>query len=157
MPFADIRPAVKAVLEAVDGVGVVSDFEPWVRRLEELKTFFQPENEDALRGWTISRESVVESYGSLSRGEAEARHAVVIRGYMSVSQQGATERTFQDLVDTVTAALLAQSLDDAKFNQTVDYVEPPIVRAIEHREFSNDFVHYCEIVVGCRERVAVAA
>lgn len=153
MAFADIRAQVKVAMASIDGIGKVSDFEPWVKRIEDLREFFQPENEDALRGWTISRENAQES--GIDFDSNWARHAIVIRGYMALKDQAATERDFQDLVDTVTERLRLEQRNH--FSETVDYVEPPLIRTIEVHDFSNTLVHYCEIVIACRERVAVAA
>jgi hypothetical protein len=153
MAFADIRTQVKAALESIDGIGVVSDFEPWVKRIEDLREFFQPENEDILRGWTISRENVQESAFNFDANWA--RHAIVVRGYLALADKGATERTFQDLVDVVTERFRLEQRNH--FLETVDYVEPPLIRTIEVHDFSNTLVHYCEIVIACRESVAVAA
>lgn len=154
MALENIRNAIKATLEGVAQIGVVTDFEPWATRREQFLTYFKSGPLAYLQGWTITRESSAEEKLSQERRN-KRRHLMVIRGYRALDQDGSTEKAFQDLVETVCGALRAKELDqlpDAGV-PTALLVGPPSVRIAEARTFSDFLVHYVEIIMPVTEEV----
>jgi hypothetical protein len=103
-----------------------------------------------MQGWTITRESTVETKRDQERVNSR-RHLMVIRGYRALDQEGSTEKDFQDLVETVCAALRVKELDH--LDGTALLVGPPSVRIAEIRTFSDYLVHYVEITMPATEEV----
>jgi hypothetical protein len=142
--LATIRAALKTRLETVTDVGVVSDWEPYVSRDEDLQTYFKSDSLDYLCGWTITRESTQEQHHTMVRKNLSV-HTMVLRGYRALDEVGQTEQAFQDLVEAVCAALRVEIAE--RFSGTVVMVDPPQVRIVEPRTFTEALVHYAEIAV----------
>ena len=136
---SQIRARIKSDLEAIEGIGVVHDYERWASDWGKFLDLMKDPVTQTIRGWTITRES--------SEGEREApaeanRYPVyVVRGYWGLSDLNASERAFDDLVEAVQDALGA----DVTLGGIVDHVEEPIVRALEPRMYGSVLCHYAEI------------
>src|SRR5918999_689436 len=147
MPLANITSAIKTTLEAVSGIGIVTPYEPLVRREEDFKRFFVNPTVGKVRGWTITREASPETVRNQARVN-DRRHNMVIRGYEAIGADAATEPAFQDLVETVCDALRVKHND--QLNSTVREVGPPSARLCEARNFPGAadgfLVHYAEIL-----------
>ena len=150
MSVAILRAAIKTAIESVASVGVVTDYEPYVRTEAEIKIFFQVAEATQLLGWTVTRERTEER--DSSTGLDMDQHLMVLRGYAAVNANAASEKAFQDLIETVRARLRQERVNGfgGQFN-----VHPPNVRTVEARLLSGVLVHYCEITLPCDELVAV--
>lgn len=151
MALSDIRTKLKAVLDGVTSIGVVTDFEPWANRKERFDVYFKSAALAYMQGWTITRESSIEEKRHQERVNSR-RHLMVIRGYRALDTEGATEKTFQDLIETICGALRAKELD--QLDGTALLVGPPQVRIAEARMFSDYLVHYVEITMAVTEEVS---
>ena len=148
--LADVRAALKTALEGIAGIGIVTDYEPYFRTEAELKQFFQAAEGEALLGWTITRERTEEK--DLTTELNEREHLMVIRGYAAMNVQAASEKAFQDLVETVCDRFRAAQITD--FDDEI-LADKPTVRTIEARLLGEVLVHYAEIALPCAVQVAV--
>lgn len=152
MSLADIRTAVVAAIEAVPNVGVVSDYEPYCQREEEFRTFFKSPTLGYVLGWTVSRTDTGEAWA----GDRDNRvaHTIMVRGYRSLAEHGATEREFQDLIEAVRDEM--RKGQRTLFGGVCRWVGPPNVRTVEARQFSDCLVHYTEIAQECADLLQIA-
>lgn len=150
MSLATIRSAIQTTMQAVADIGVVTDFEPWATRKERFLTYFKAEALAYMQGWTITRESTLERKRDQQRTNSRV-HVMVIRGYRAMDQEGTTEKDFQNLIETVCAALRVKELDH--LDGTALLVGPPAVRIVETRTFAEYLVHYGEIALPVTEEV----
>jgi len=142
--YAQIRAAIKSVMESVPGVGAVYDYLRWTADPATYEALFVSGGH--VRFWTISRASVDDARRYTE--QVDEVHTVVLRGYLGLDDASASEKTFQDLVDSVRAALRENyTLGGAAWNSG-----PEMHTAVEHRQFGDVLCHYCEITFPVRER-----
>ena len=151
MSLATIRTALQAAMQTVSGVGIVTDYEPLAQRKEDFERFFKSSALAYVLGWTITRESTAERDADTEQNWSE--HLLVLRGFRPVGTEGATEKAFQDLIETVRVRLRTEQRD--QLGGTATFVGPPQVRIVEPRNFSGYLVHYCEITLRCTELVSI--
>ena len=144
MPLAGIRAALKTTLEGVASVGIVTAYEPLTTRREHFESYFKHAALAYMQGWTIMRESSLETTRNQARTN-DRRHLMVIRGYRTIDSQGASEAAFQDLVESVCDAFRAKEND--QLDGQADLIGPPSVRIFEPRDFAGYLVHYVEIAM----------
>lgn len=152
MSLAQIRTALKATVETVANVGIVSEFEPAIQREEDLTTYFRDADLGYILGWSMTRETTTARDASTETDFEE--HLIVLRAYRQVDNKGASEKALQDLVELVRAAIRAE--EAGRWNDLVQFVGHPQVRIFEARLFGAILVHYCEVTVLVTEHVTVA-
>ncbi len=149
MSVANIRAQVKAILEGVADIGRVHDYDRWEVNWDEFLALFKATvgGIDQIRGWTIHSQSDGSAYpGTNNVGQFE--RLFLIRGYLGLKDDGATEKTFDDLVEAVQKAFMGNyTLNGSAMN-----AEPPQVVTKEVRQLSDALVHYAEIHLRVRER-----
>src|SRR3990167_4248814 len=97
MSLALIRTEYKTILEGIASIGKVHDYERWsVEWKKFLDGFKSADNK--IKGWTITREKTDEVF--IPGPGAERRHTMVVRGYLGLDDTNASEKTFQDLIET---------------------------------------------------------
>ena len=101
--LAQIRAAMKSTVGGVADIGVVHDFERYTESESAFKTFFVSDGE--VLGWIIRR--VGRKVTSPGIGRYVMTNKWRITGYMSLDDDTATEKTFDDLLDAIAAAFLA--------------------------------------------------
>lgn len=140
MALKDIIAEVNTILSAVAGIGKVHDYERWVADEAGFRTLFLAAD-GRLHGWTITREQSPARDKNVHA--AERTHRIVLRGYMALKDDAASEKTFQDLVEAVFAAFLA----NRKLNNKAIWSAPVSVRVVQHRRFGGVLCHYAELVL----------
>jgi hypothetical protein len=100
-PLQELRAAIVAKLEAIDGIGVVQDHERYTKSMSGLKPLYVPVGEQQLRGWFVRRLGIAETSAGANR-----RVQVVtwrIQGLMALddSDSIASELTFDNLIETI--------------------------------------------------------
>jgi hypothetical protein len=101
-----IRTAIAAKISGVADIGKVNDYERYTQQMSELKNLFVANigGQDVLLGWNIRRVS------KRTVQVATGRHAVYntwrIRGYMALDDAAASEKTFDDLIETLCDAFI---------------------------------------------------
>ena len=114
--LADIRAAIVAKLEGVANIGAVNDYERYTVDLKDFKAFFVSSGK--VRGWTIRR--ISKRVISPALGEVKVTNHWRIAGYFSFEDAKASEKTFDDLVEAVMAAFLADETLGGVVGATVD-------------------------------------
>jgi len=138
MGLGDTREQIKATLGAVEGIGVVHDYDRWAvdwkTILDRLK-----DPEGRINAWTISRTKTDDIEDT--RSHNLRIHHWRIRGVYGLKDANATELTFQDLVEDICDAIRAKR----GFNGTVDRSSAVQVPMIDVRMFGGVLCHYCEL------------
>lgn len=153
MSLTLIIDATKAILGAVAGVGPnVHAYERWADDDARFRALFvdgtRPGGPPRVLGWTITREST----RALDRGprHSEDQHTIVIRAYLGLQDEAGSERTFQELLESVRAAFLSnRRLDGAALHS-----RPMEARVVEHKSFAGVLCHYAELVLVAEEKVS---
>lgn len=97
----EIRALIAARLEAIESVGVVHQYERWLKRREDLKALYVGTigGNERLFGWFIRRVG-----GSSQRGHtlcAARFDAWEIRGFMALDDADESEMIFDDVIDAI--------------------------------------------------------
>lgn len=95
-----IREAIAATLNRVDGIGRVHLFERYAKNQGDLAALYAHDGQ--LRGWHIRRVRLSE--GPYPAGEVTAWE---IRGYLSLNDAAGTELDFDALIDDIRAEFRA--------------------------------------------------
>lgn len=155
MPFADIRKRLATLLGSIDGIGTVHEFRRNTDTWEKL--IRRHVKGGRLNSWEISRSNLSEGIDTFSGAVGnedlyDDDHQVVIRGYMTVNDEKATEKVFQDLIDRIIEKL-------RKDNRLGGFLLVPVYEraninvTIDHAMFGNVFAHFAEITFIAVERV----
>ena len=147
MSLANNIQAIQTILEAVTGVANVYDT---VRNWQTEKQFRDAATTPAkgIQFWFITREATAAE--DLGPRLTARRHTIALHGYCGANDAAASEKAFQDLVESVVAALGA----DRKLNQTARHSGPAEVRAVDFRILSNVLCHHAEIALVVEDKPA---
>ena len=149
MAYDDIRQEVVSLVESVTDVGVVHDRQRWATNWSTLLDLFKHEMSDGsgslIRGWMVSRSSILPDTEDSSFGADRELHGFLIRGIMAFSDLEDSEGTFNNLIDQVRSALINSARLDAVSSIVVRYARVVSVRLIDIRMFGSVLCHYCEL------------
>lgn len=147
-----IRTQIAAILSGVADIGKVYDYERWTANWSKFIQLFKVSvgGQQQIRGWEISRIAVNESLETLGGGSAatDSTHRYLLRGYMGLADEDATEKTFNALIETIRDAF-RQNL---RLNGTASWHKYIQVRKIEPRMFGNVLCHYAELELTVEEQ-----
>lgn len=144
MRLTSIREQIKAILEGVSGIGVVHDYQRWSATWEKFLDHFK-DPDGKINGWVFTREKTPATCESATH---ESRvHSFKIRGYYGLKDEDATELTFQDLIENISAAFRAKRT----LNSTAEDSGPFQVDLVEPRLFGSVLCHYCELTLEVEE------
>ena len=146
MSLAAIRSQIKIILESVPSVGTVYDYLRWD---EDWKGFFNLFNSS--RGWMITRVSTVEDR-ELAHNLNTRIHTFQIIGFMFLKDEAASEKTFQNLIETICDTFRA----NPTLNNTALDSDPLEVTLVENRIFGSIVVHYTQLTLRVKERFQYA-
>lgn len=137
-----IRTRLQATLEAiVPPIGQVHTYHRYSADQAALRALYQDPLTQALKAWTISRESRV---GQRQPPSHALRFPVyVLRGYRILNDAEASEILFSAEVDAVLDAIA----EDLLLGGLVDHLEEPQLRVQDHRMFGGALCHYAEVAV----------
>jgi hypothetical protein len=141
-----VRAAIKAKLVAIADIGVVHDYERYIREPSKLQALYVSGDPARLRGWHIRRISTREFLEDIARWRVVIGWR--IRGFMAVDDEGTTEKTFDDLVEAIRDAFRA---DDDLGGLIFSCVDPSSdeagVQLINHQPvlFCGVFCHHAEL------------
>jgi hypothetical protein len=140
-----IRTAIKEVLNTVENIGVVHDYErhaaTWEKFIELFRTVIAGQGQ--IRGWEITRRQRTGRQGTMGAGfrETERRHVYKLHGYLGLQDLMASEKTFQSLIDAICAAFA----DTPRLGGATNSHEFIQVNVIEPRMFGGVLCHFCEM------------
>jgi len=154
---ATIRAAIKTAIEAATNEGQVHDYERWMDDWAGLLTLFKStiDGVDQIRGWTITLERMgQELIGMQGGGAADTvlvTYSYRIRGFMSVDDSEATEKTFVAL-----ALSLCEQLEAAAglTGAVLEREEPVVAECrIDYAMLAGVLCHRAEIMINPQEVV----
>jgi hypothetical protein len=146
--YLNILADIKARFDAISDIGIVHDYERLTKNWQEFLALFAytPDGgNQQIRGWEITRRSVPEH----KRGAYYRHHVFIVRGYLSLKDSDATDKTFQILVDTICETFRAVGEVSTWYYRDGENPEnsPCQVDLIEPRMFGGVLCHYCEITL----------
>jgi len=101
--LSTIRAAIVAVMQGVDGIGIVHDRERWAKNDVQLRELYVQDGR--LLGWWLRRVRTREASPAL--GLYDVTHEWRIRGVLGFEDAGASELTLDDLVEALRDAFRA--------------------------------------------------
>lgn len=144
MGLSNIRAEIKTILGSVSGIGKVHDFERWTIDWKKFLEFFKTED-NKINGWTITRSTSREENQAM--GTNIRTHQIVITGYYGLKDSIESEKTFQDLIESVCDALRSNN----DLNGSCLRSEPPQITRVYPRPFGGVLVHVCNILLSVDE------
>ena len=146
MSLSTVRAKMKTVIESVSGIGQVHDYKRYVHDWDSYKELFAKNQK--INTWEIQRNHVEsDPYGG-SGGREDRMHVFIIRGFYAVSDDLASEKTFQDLADLVIDAFRNKPDLDAVAN----IINFPITADFQESMFGGVLCHVVEIRLSVSER-----
>jgi hypothetical protein len=146
--FTTARDAITNAVAGVTNIGQVYNHARFSANWPDFLNLFKVSIATThLRGWWISRESMVVEHESFPNLDQHTM-AFVIHGILSYKDGGNSDSTFADLLGSVKAAI--DGLQIAGFWQA----GPASVRLSQLRQFGSVICHYAEIDFPCIEDVA---
>jgi len=119
MSLTLIRAKIKTKLEAISGVENVYDYKRFSNDLATYKDLFVKDSR--VNTWDIERNSFTRTDRGATSVE-DVTHNFIIRGFYSVYDKLASEKTFQDLVETICASFIS----DPTLGGTANILHVPI-------------------------------
>ena len=146
MSLSTVRTKVKAVIETVSGIGTVYDYKRYVHDWASYKELFAKDQK--INTWEIQRTHVEsDPYGGTG-GREDRMHVFTIRGFYAVSDDLASEKTFQDLADLVIDAFR----NKPKLDGVTNILNFPITGDFTEAMFGGVLCHVVEIHLSASER-----
>ena len=148
MSEATVRAQILATMLAIMDIGRVHDWERVLRSQADLLNALTAtiEGETVVRGWTIRRETTPtdqDSHATMRR-----MHHYRIRGLMQVDDANASEKVFQDLVESIYQAFR----DDHNLGGTCITSDPLQIEAVDYEEIENEVFHWADLLLVVHER-----
>jgi hypothetical protein len=100
-----------------------------------------------LHSWTITRTRTTAEYRTNT--QTERRHTFVLRGYYALEDAAASEKTFQDLVESIEATFRGNDT----LNDSAELVGPLQVERVEPVLFAGVLCHFAELSLWAQELV----
>jgi len=145
--LTEIAAQVKTILEGVEGIGPVHDFERFSTNWDEFLRQFQDEA-GRINGCMFSRKATAaerDTMPTLLRS-----HKFVIRCIYGLKDSEGSERTFQALLEAIQGAFDSNHT----LNGTVRDSGPAQIDLVENRMFGKVLCHWGEISFTAKERRA---
>lgn len=144
-----INTQISAILETVDGMGIVHRYERWAAHWSEFLAQFRDAN-GLINGWMVSRQATPAEWAG--NPFVERTHSFRLRGLYGHNDAEATEITFQDLVDAVQDAFDG----NPTLNGAVKDHQPLQVKTVELRVYGTVLCHYAECWLACTARKRIS-
>lgn len=155
-----IRTAIKAVLGTIPNIGVIHDYERQTADPTTFLSWFRSSDtatpdEHYLQGWTISEEAIDDELMDVggTTGNNLVTHRMVIKGYRSLDDSGASELTFLDLIESVQAKLRADVIGTALDGVVLGTSGPMQVRRLAYWVLGDILCHYAELTYDAVELI----
>lgn len=140
--------AVKSTLQGVANIGNVHDYVRWHKDWPNMLTMFKVTSPTSqIRTWDISRKSTSETEKACRTNLRV--HDFRIRGFMSLDDSAATEKTFQTLLEAVAAAFR----NKPTFSGTVLIVDPLQIENVDHVMVGDVLCHMAECSLRVTEEI----
>jgi len=147
MSLSLIRTQIKTKLEAISGVENVYDYKRFCSDWATYKELFVKDSK--VNTWEIERKSFSRTGRGGSGDVEDTVHEFIIRGFYSFYDALATEKTFQDLVETI----CADFIDDPTLGGKAIMVHVPITGTFNIGKLGEVVVHTVEIAISITDRI----
>ncbi len=149
MSYSTKIAAIKAIIVGVTGVpsGNVYDYERHAKDWSSYISSFKDTSNNKIHGYIITRNQAAE-VAEVGRTNEESE-SWLIRGYYSLGNSGATEKTFQALIDDIRSAFRGK----ITVSGTVWDSDPLQIDRIENLMFGSVLVHYMEARLVTRNEI----
>lgn len=149
MSYSGIIAQINIILSSATGLSTakIYNYDRLSRQWDEYISSFKDTTNNVVHGWTITRNKLAEM------PEASRTNTVtttwILRGYYSLGSSGATETTFQGIIDNIRTAFISKT----DLNNSCLTTSPIQVDIIEPRMFGDVLCHYAELRLETIEEV----
>jgi hypothetical protein len=147
MSLALIRTQIKTKLEAISGVEHVYDYKRFCSDWATYKDLFIKDAK--VNTWEIERKSFSRTGRGGSGDIEDAIHEFIIRGFYSFYDALTTEKTFQDLVETICASFI----NDPTLGGKAKIVHMPITGEFATAMLGQVLCHVVQINITIEDRI----
>ncbi|OPY15245.1 MAG: hypothetical protein A4E66_00164 [Syntrophus sp. PtaB.Bin001] len=156
MSEALIRAQIKAILEAVTGIGVVHDYKRYARSIADFRKIMTPTGGTGVNGWVVSRQKTASRQATMGpKGQIERTHIFSISGIYALDDAAGSETTFQETIDAIFEAFKANgTLNGTAISHQQIQVED--VDVTPESELGDDLYHTADLTLEVLERTAVS-
>lgn len=147
MALSTIRTKIKTKLQSIIGIENVYDYKRYCNDWASYRDLFI--KDCRVNTWEIERVSFSRSAIGGSGDVEDTIHNFVIRGFYSVHDILATEKTFQDLVETVCATFV----NDPTLGGTAKMVHIPITGNFTTSMLGSVLCHVVTISIQIEDRI----
>lgn len=147
MSLSLIRTQIKTKLEAISGVEKVYDYKRFSSDLATYKDLFVKDSR--VNTWEIERKTFSRTARGGSGDIEDTTHNFIIRGFYSSYDILATEKTFQDLVETICASFI----NDPTLGGKAKIVHMPITGEFGTVMLGSVLCHTVNINISIEERI----
>jgi hypothetical protein len=147
--WTEIQEKLVEILQTIDGVGTVLDFQPIVKTTADLRQIVPIDINNDFNLWIVTRTGFRINRDGVSLSTQEWVHTFKITGWVSTSDGNKSQDDFQDLVEDVldvistNISLGLSSYSTMALSPTVDTIG---------MEFKGDALcNYCDITLPVRE------
>jgi len=147
MPLALIKTEIKTKLEAISGVENVYDYKRFCSDWATYKDLFVKDSK--VNTWEIERKSFSRTGRGGSGAIEDITHDFIIRGFYSFFDAYTSEKTFQNLVETI----CADFINDPTLGGKAQMVEMPITGTFSTGKLGEVLTHIVEISLSVKDRI----
>lgn len=147
MSLSLIRTQIKTKLEAISGVEKVYDYKRYCADWATYKDLFVKDSK--VNTWEIERKSFSRTARGGSGDVEDTIHEFIIRGFYSFYDALATEKTFQDLVETI----CADFVNDPTLGGKAKIVHIPITGEFTLGKLGDVLCHIATINISIEDRI----
>jgi hypothetical protein len=147
MSLTLIRTQIKTKLEAISGVENVYDYKRFCSDLATYKDLFIKDAK--VNTWEIERKAFSRTGRGGSGDIEDVIHEFIIRGFYSFYDAYATEKTFQDLVETICADFIS----DPTLGGKAKMMHVPITGEFSNVMLGNVLCHQVQINITIEDRI----
>jgi hypothetical protein len=156
MSYPLIREQTAAILAAVEGMGVVHQYQRLATTWGKFLELFRDQNKK-INGCVITRTSISEKQNGVN--EKQTAHMMILRFYCQVNDAEASEIVFQQMLDDARAAFKAnKTLNDTCSTThsawTLGGALGLNVKTIDNRMFGSVLCHFAEADLAPLEQTA---
>jgi len=147
MSLLNIRSQIKTKLEEISGVENVYDYKRYCNDLATYKDLFIKDS--IVNTWEIIRESFSKTAHGGNGNVQDTDNEFTIRGFYSTNDALASEKTFQDLVETIIQSFLS----DPTLGGKAEQIYVPITGQFSYGQLGNVLCHIVQIKISIKDRV----
>lgn len=153
MSLRNIREQIAVILSAVDGVGVVHQYERLATDWKKFLDLYKDPN-GKINGWSITRQRTSAQLLSWDEDTIQTHH-FVIRGIYGLQDEAGSELVFQDMIEAITEAFRTNDdLNGTCLNTTptsgvpggaTESISGIQAEVVEQKNIGGVLCHYCEL------------